>query len=329
MPMPVDARMLDDLRRFNRKLALAPRVRYRHRITPLLGQALLRLTQVGADAKLRRKGVRVESRMADADDVQVPLRVLWPAGSPRGVVLDIHGGGWVIGNPEMNDALNAAIVRACDVVVVSVGYRLATEAPIASMIDDCLAALTWLLEDQLRGCAGLPAVVLGESAGAHLAAATLLKLKARPALLRRIQGAVLYYGVFDMAGSPSVRTAGPDTLVLDGPAMLPALRLLTPGLDEAQRRAPPLSPLFGDLNGMPPVLMFTGGRDPLRDDTLGMARRWAEHADVELVDLPEAPHGLIHFPTAMGRAACAHTHAWINARLAQAQGSQALQANAR
>ncbi len=329
MPMPVDARMLDDLRRFNRKLALAPRVRYRHRITPLLGQALLRLTQLGADAKLRRQGVRVESRVAGAGGPHPPLRVLWPGGTPRGVVLDIHGGGWVIGNPEMNDALNAATVRACNVVVVSVGYRLATEAPLASMIDDCLAALTWLLEHGLPGCAGLPLLVLGESAGAHLAAAALLKLKTSPALLQRIEGAVLYYGVYDLGGSPSVRSAGPGTLVLDGPAMLPALHLLTPGLTEAQRRTAPLSPLFGDLEGMPPALMYTGGRDPLRDDTLGMARRWGEHAQVELVDLPEAPHGLIHFPTAMGRAACAHTHGWINARLALAHGRHAMQAHAR
>ncbi len=50
-------------------------------------------------------------------------------------------------------------------------------------------------------------------------------------------------------------------------------------------------------------------------DTLQLARRWAAHAAVEPNDLPEAPHGLIHFPTAMGRAACGHVHGWINRRL--------------
>ena len=50
-------------------------------------------------------------------------------------------------------------------------------------------------------------------------------------------------------------------------------------------------------------------------DTLQLARRWAAHAAVEPNDLPEAPHGLIHFPTAIGRAACGHVHGWINRRL--------------
>ncbi|MCC2957487.1 alpha/beta hydrolase [Massilia sp. IC2-477] len=314
--MQVDERMLEDLRRFNHKLARAPRFSYRHPIVPRLGQLLLRLSQLGADRKLRRQGIAVERLTAAADGLRVPVRVLRPPASPRGVVLDIHGGGWVIGNPEMNDALNAAIVRACRVNVVSVDYRLAPGASIGAMMDDCLAAARWLLEGGLAASAHLPVIVLGESAGGHLAAATLLRLKAWPSLLQRIAGAVLYYGVYDLAGSPSVRDAGRDTLVLDGPAMLPALRLLTPGLDDTQRRAPPLSPLYGDLAGMPPALMFTGGRDPLRDDTLQMAARWRHVADVELQDLPEAPHGVIHFPTAMGRAACAHAHAWINARLA-------------
>lgn len=313
--MRVDERMLEDLRRFNHKLARAPRFSYRHPLLPQLGQLLLRLTQLGADRKLRRSGIRVERHSVSAGGWQVPLRLLRPQGKPRGTVFDIHGGGWVIGNPEMNDALNAAIVRACGVTVVSVDYRLAPQASIGTMMDDCLAAARWLLEGASRESADLPVIVVGESAGAHLAAATLQRLKAWPRLMERIVGAVLYYGVYDLAGSPSVRNAGPDTLVLDGPAMLPALRLLTPGMDDAERRVAPLSPLYGDLAGMPPALMFTGARDPLRDDTLQMATRWSQVAPVEVQDLPEAPHGLIHFPTAMGRAACLHAHAWINARL--------------
>lgn len=274
MPFQAAAAMLDDLRRFNRRLARAPRVGYRHPLVPWLGQGLLRLTQIGADARLRRKGLRVENRIASRGGLRVPLRVLWPAQAPRGVVLDIHGGGWVIGNPAMNDVLNAAIVQACGVAVVSVDYRLAPRATIAAMMDDCLGAACWLLEGGLPGSAGLPVIVVGESAGGHLAAATLLNLQAWPALLARVAGAVLYYGVYDLAGSPSVRAAGRETLLLDGPSLLPGLRLLTPGLDDAARRRPPLSPLYGDLAGMPPVLMVTGGADPLRDDTLMMAARW-------------------------------------------------------
>jgi len=319
MPMHVDAGMLEDLRRFNRKLAHAPRFRYRRRFVPMIGQALLRLSQLGADGRLRRAGLGVEHHLVRDGALRVALRVLRPAGALRGVVLDIHGGGWVIGNAAMNDGFNGPMARACGVAVVSVDYSLAPRATIGTMMDECLLAAHWVLEGGLSGTAGLPAIVVGESAGGQLAAATLLRLKASEHLFARIAGAVLYYGVYDMAGSDSVRRAGRDTLVLDGPAMLPALRLLTPGLDDAGRRKAPLSPLYGELEGMPPALMYTGERDPLRDDTLRLAGRWARVNDVELNVLPDAPHGVIHFPVAMGRAACAHTRSWIAARLAQAQ----------
>lgn len=316
MPLSFDAATLDDARRFNARLAHMPRFGMRSRLTPMLAQAVLRLSQIGADRKLRRRGLQVERRVLEGGDAPVPLRILRPRGRGAGVVLDIHGGGWVIGNPQMNDALNAGYAEACNVAVVSVDYRLATRAPLPGLIDDCLLAARWLLEGGLPEYAALPVIVIGESAGGHLAAATLQRLRAWPELLQRIAGAVLYYGVYDLAGTPGVHAAGPETLVLDGPRMVAGLRSLTPGMDDAARRAPALSPLYGELEGMPPALMLAGERDPLLDDTLQMARRWQEAAPVELEVLPEAPHGLIHFPTAMARMVCAHTQGWICSRLA-------------
>jgi acetyl esterase/lipase len=319
----IDEATLQQARAFNRKLAHAPRFKVRNRFTPMLVQALMRLSQLDADRKVARAGIRVESMTASVDAMRVPVRVLRPAGAPRGVVLDYHGGGWVIGNARMNDALNMAQVAACGVAVVSVDYRLATRVPIGDVMDDCLTAARWLLNGGVPGLDGLPVFVVGESAGGHLAAATLLRLKAWPGLLARIAGAVLYYGVYDLAGTPSVHGAGPETLVLDGPGMVASLRLLTPGLSDAERRRAPLSPLFGDLAGLPPALLFAGELDPLRDDSIELAARWrAANADddahdkVQLHLLPEAPHGVIHFPIAMAQRITAHTHAWIRARIA-------------
>lgn len=318
-PLTFDAATLDEARRFNRLLALAPRFGVRHRVVPMLGQGLLRLSQVGADARLRRSGLLVEERVACMDGLRVPVRIVRPRGPVSGLVLDIHGGGWVIGNPRMNDAFNTEFARDCSVAVVSVDHRLATRAPLTALMDDCLAAARWLLGDGLPEFAGLPLVVVGESAGGQLAAATLQRLAAWPALLARVAGAVLYYGVYDMAGSASVRAAGRATLVLDGPRMLPGLRMLTPGLDDDARRAPPMSPLFGDLSGMPPALMIVGDADPLLDDTLQLAQRWRQSAEVALVTAPDAPHGFIHFPTAMARTVRAHARAWIRDRIAVPQ----------
>lgn len=312
---PASEREMAQVRDFNKKLAWLPRFRIRNRLTPRLIQALLRASQIGAAGKLRKHGLTAENKVVGIDGISVPVRIIRPRTKAKGVVLDFHGGGWVIGNAQMNDGLNIAMVKACDVTVVSVDYRLAVSTPIEGLLEDCLAAARWLLGDDCGECAGLPVIVVGESAGGHLAAATLLALKQWPALLQRVNGALLYYGVYDLSATPSVRAAPPQTLVLDGPGMVQALRLLTPGLSDQERRQPPLSPLYGDFSGFPPALMFAGELDPLRDDTLALAERWKPAAPVEVHLLPSAPHGFIHFPTAMAASVLAHSHQWINTRI--------------
>jgi len=309
--MVVEDAALQDAHRFNRKLAWAPRFKMRNRVMPALVQALLRASQVGAGRKLARRAIGVTTLLANG----VPVRVLRGPEPVTAVLLDFHGGGWVIGNAAMDDRQNAAWIEACGVAVVSVDYRLAVNTPLAGMMHDCLAAARWLLDGGIPAFTSLPVFVVGESAGGHLAAGTLLQLQAWPALFARIDGAVLYYGVYDLAGTPSVHQAGPDTLVLDGPGMPTALRLLTPGLDDAARRAPPLSPLYGDLANMPPALMVAGALDPLVDDTIALAARWGQGAACELHLLPECPHGFIRFPTLLAQRTVARSHAWLRARL--------------
>jgi acetyl esterase/lipase len=299
-PWPASESDLAQMRRFNQKLAWMPRFKIRNRVTPRLIQGLLRVSQT------LKKAPAAQCKIVD----NVPVRILRPVGKPKGVVLDIHGGGWVIGNAQMDDDLNLGMVNACDVAVVSVDYRLAVDTPVEGLMEDCLAAARWLLcEDEFKQ---LPVIVVGESAGGHLAAATLLALKQWPELLQRVSGAVLYYGVYDLTGTPSVRNAGPETLLLDGPGMVDALRMLTPDISDDERRQAPLSPLYGDFDGLPPALMFVGELDPLKDDTLLIAERWPQ-AEAHL--LPESAHGFIHFPVAMGEAVLAHSRRWISTRI--------------
>lgn len=299
-PWPASESDLVQMRRFNQKLAWMPRFKIRNRVTPRLIQGLLRVSQT------LKKAPAAQCKIVD----NVPVRILRPVGKPKGVVLDIHGGGWVIGNAQMDDDLNLGMVNACDVAVVSVDYRLAVDTPVEGLMEDCLAAARWLLcEDEFKQ---LPVIVVGESAGGHLAAATLLALKQWPELLQRVSGAVLYYGVYDLTGTPSVRNAGPETLLLDGPGMVDALRMLTPDISDDERRQAPLSPMYGDFDGLPPALMFVGELDPLKDDTLLIADRWPQ-AEAHL--LPESAHGFIHFPVAMGEAVLAHSRRWISTRI--------------
>ena len=131
---------LEQVQAFNKKLAWLPRFKMRNRFTPRLIQGLLRVSQIGGDRKLRKQGLSVENQIITVGNVSVPVRIIRPKAETKGVVLDFHGGGWVIGNAQMNDKFNIAMVKECNVTVVSVDYRLALPAPIAALTKDCACA---------------------------------------------------------------------------------------------------------------------------------------------------------------------------------------------
>lgn len=124
-PWPASESDLAQMRRFNQKLAWMPRFKIRNRVTPRLIQGLLRVSQT------LKKAPAAQCKIFD----NVPVRILRPVGKPKGVVLDIHGGGWVIGNAQMDDDLNLGMVNACDVAVVSVDYRLAVDTPVEGLME--------------------------------------------------------------------------------------------------------------------------------------------------------------------------------------------------
>jgi acetyl esterase/lipase len=74
------------------------------------------------------------------------LRVLAPDGEARGVYLHLHGGGWVLGDCDLQDPLLWELAQATGLCVASLGYRLAPEHPYPAAPDDCEAAAMWLLE---------------------------------------------------------------------------------------------------------------------------------------------------------------------------------------
>jgi acetyl esterase/lipase len=193
--------------------------------------------------------------------------------------------------------------------------------PIECCIDDCETAAAWLLESNDPNLNSGPVFMSGDSAGAHLAACALLRLREHPLQFSRIAGAVLRYGVYDFAGTPSVR-AGAKTLILDGPGLRRGLAALTPGLTDEERLAPGLSPLYADLRKLPPALFIAGQSDVLRDDSILFSERWGASGNVaELVLVPDAPHAFDRLPTRVARKTVAYVHDWIAGRLA-AKGSQ-------
>lgn len=232
------------------------------------------------------------------------LRVFVPP-EVRAVYLDIHGGGFFMGAPEMDDAGNAALAKHAKVATVAAGYRLAPEHPYPAGPDDCEAAALWLLANAKREFGTERLIIGGGSAGANLAAVTLLRLRDRHQSASRFAAANLVFGVFDVSGTPSQLRQG-----------VAGFRdLYLPERDLLGRRHPDVSPLYADLKGLPPALFTVGSADSLYDDSLFMAMRWrAAGNDAELAVYPESVHGFTVFPTAMARAARERVEAWVAAR---------------
>ena len=233
----------------------------------------------------------------------IPVRVFSPP-DVRAVYLHLHGGGWAVGRPEMNDVSNWDIAQGAEVAVVSVDYRLAPEHPYPAGPDDCEAVALWLLEHARAEFGSERLLIGGESAGAHLSALTLLRMRDRHGAQERFAAANLVFGAYDLSLSPSVRHAGDSLPVLTSRGIDDFVGYFLPGRSVEERRAPEFSPLYADLSGMPPALFTVGTADALLDDSLFMAARWsAAGGSSELAVYPEAAHGFTGFPMQMARVA--------------------------
>jgi len=215
------------------------------------------------------------------------LRIIEPVGDPIGVYLHIHGGGWMLGAAGHQDQRLVGIADRLGVVTVSVEYRLAPEDPFPAGPDDCEAAALWVAEHSLGEFGSNLLLIGGESAGAHLAALTLLRMRDRHGFTDWA-GANLTYGQFDMSGTPSARNWGDENLVISTPIMEWFANAFLGDLD---RTDPSISPMFADLSGMPPALFTVGTLDPLLDDSLFMSQRWAAAGnEAELAIYPGGVH---------------------------------------
>src|SRR6478609_9390951 len=194
------------------------------------------------------------------DGSEIPLRVIASA-QPRGIYLDLHGGGWVLGGADMQDPMLERIA------------------------------------DNTRG----------ESAGGHLTAVTILRMRDRHGYTG-FRGANIVYGAFDLSMTPSQRLFGNTRLVLRTIDMQQFYNAFLPTITD--RRAPDISPLYADMKNQCPALFTVGTKDALLDDTLFMHARWvAAGNEAELAIHPGGAHGFTLFPNALSEQASARMDA--------------------
>jgi acetyl esterase/lipase len=245
---------------------------------------------------------------------EITLRVLPPKGAPRGVYLHIHGGGWVLGGADMQDPMLERIADATGQAVVSVEYRLAPEHPYPAGPDDCEAAALWLAREAKAEFGTDRLTIGGESAGGHLSAVTLIRMRDRHGFTG-FRGANLVYGAFDLGMTPSQRAFGSERLVLRTVDIEQFRAAFLPG--RTRFDDPDISPLFADLAGLCPALFSVGTRDALLDDTLFMHARWIAAGNAaELAVYPGGAHGFTLFPNALAEAAAAKMDAFLAAAVA-------------
>ena len=189
-------------------------------------------------------------------------------GSPIGTILYLHGGGYFSCSPTTHRAITGAYANHGFKVFVP-AYRLAPEHPFPAAVDDALAAYQALLA---TGVSPLTLAIAGDSAGGGLALATLLAAKA--ASLPMPSSALLFSPWTDLAGTgPSLKSNFKRDPMLRGDRVFEAAGFYLNGADP---KNPLISPLYGDLTGLPPLLIQAGISEVLLDDSTRLATRAAQ-----------------------------------------------------
>lgn len=199
--------------------------------------------------------------------------MLPPGAGKKPALLYFHGGGLVVGSVRSHRGIVAKFVKGSGISALVFDYALAPERPFPAALEDAVAAYEYLLAQDVPPN---KIVCIGDSGGGNLCLAALLALKERG--LPQPAGAVTLSAWTDLtnSGESWVTNAERDTLCWKD-AQTVFSRMYAGNHDPAD---PLISPLFGDLSGLPPLLMYAGNDETLRDDTTRFAQR-AKESGVE------------------------------------------------
>ncbi len=190
----------------------------------------------------------------------VPCSWIVPRNSPKDqVLLYLHGGGFIFGLTPPHLQMGAYLAQKMNTRILMVDYRTAPDHPFPAALEDCVTAYCWLMK---QGISASNIVVAGDSAGGNLTITSLMKLRD--------------------SGDPLPAAAAclsPVTDLSDKDNLHPEFEdpLLPPKAVKFYREAyvahndpndPLISPVFGDLRGLPPLLVHAGEDEILRDDAV-------------------------------------------------------------
>jgi len=249
----------------------------RHALAPALRLARDRLAAHPDPTELRKWGARFDrsypktphgSRTTGVTIAGFNATWIDVAGArQRRVILYLHGGAFIMETPGLHAGLAARIAHEAGARALMPSYRLAPEHPYPAAIDDCMAAYRYLLDG---GFVPADIAIIGDSAGGNLTLALLLRIRDEGLPLPAC--AVVMSPVTDgtLGGDSIRRNEGRDAMF--APSLFHAMApLYLP--DATQKTNPYVSPLFGNLDGLPPILMLVGSTELLLDDSVRFASK--------------------------------------------------------
>lgn len=264
----------------------------------------------------------VQDRAIEGPGGALPLRVYRPdhTGPQTPLLVYMHGGGFVLCNPDTHDDPCRDLCAELGAVVVSVDYRLAPEHPFPAALDDCMAAIHWATAQAASlGAQASRLALVGDSAGANLSIATALRLAAEQGPRPRVVGAL--YPAADLrmpSRYASTHENGQGNYGLSERDMAYFSRLYLSRPEDAEH--PWVSPLLStQLQQLPGCVLATAQYDPLRDEGQALAACIEQAGgDVEAVCYDGLPHGFFNMAGVSSRAAvaCADFRLRLQRRLA-------------
>ncbi len=236
------------------------------------------------------KGAAMFGKLPDGIEVErvtidgIPAEWILPAGAVKDkAIFYVHGGGYVSGSCSDHRANVAKFVKGSGIGALLFEYRLAPEHPFPAAIEDSLTAYRWLLG---QGVAPAHIVFAGDSAGGGLVLATLLALREQGLPLPAAAVALSPWTDLKLTGESHRTNAG---VCFSPPGMSEVCSKYYAGDNDPG--LPWISPLYGDLHGLPPTLIYVGGNETLLDDST----RFAEKAAAAGVDVTlKIGQGMFH-----------------------------------
>ena len=232
------------------------------------------MTRIRLDAAVTREAISADG---------VACEWIIPQNSlPGRVLLYLHGGGFVYGLTPLHLQMGAYLARKMGMRILMVDYRLAPDHPFPAALDDCVTVYCWLLTQDFLS---QNIVIAGDSAGGNLTITSMMKL--------RDSGIPLPAAAACLSPVTDFTEKGGRNTDFKDPLLPPkAVKLYSESyVGDNDARAPLISPVFGDLRGLPPLLVHVGEDEILREDAVRIVNQAkADGVDVRLEVYPHMWH---------------------------------------